>query len=154
MLNKFFLLLLMLAIGGTAYADDTFRLTVGSVATADTVNPQSIYTTIAVPTTSVALSKSISLVNPSANSVGVMYKATSSGTVTLTIQALRSFQKPTAENASDSTYISWNAPVSVSDTGWHMVTLDTVVMPYLRFQITGSGSNDASTTIQMKVAQQ
>ena len=39
----------------------------------------------------------------------------------------------------------------MSDEAWHAMTLDTVIMPYARFRLIGSGSNDASTEIQFKV---
>lgn len=109
---------------------------------------------IAVASTGTAITKSFSLVNHSIGSVGVMYKATSSGVVSLSIQAQQSYRKPVTEGSDDVNYVVWQSFSTVSDTAWHMATLDSVVMPYGRFKITGTGSNDASTTIQFKVGKQ
>lgn len=133
---------------GTAQAYENER-TVQSEVTHDTLGT---YSTISVPSTTTVTTDSQSLVNTGlATNIGIMYKATSSGTVTLSLQALRSFQRPSLEGVSDATYVVWNAVSTVSDQAWHLVTLDTVVEPYLVYKITGTGSNDASTKIQIKV---
>lgn len=150
MLFKILLALILLGMV-PAHAED-IRRTVMSVASTDTLN--GIYTTMTPASTSTVYSKSISLVNHGYESVGVMYKATSSGVIALTVQPQRSFDRPTTESANNAAYVPWNAPFTISDNLWHMATLDTVVMPYVRFQITGTGSNDSSTTIQMKLEQQ
>lgn len=147
MLMKLLLALVLLgSINSYAYED---QRTVQNVVTHDTL---ATYATIAIPSTSTVTTDSQSLVNTGlATNLGVMYKATSSGTVTLSLQAVRSFQRPGTEGSPDATYVVWNSAVTDSDTNWHMATLDTVVEPYMRYQITGSGSNDASTTIQIKL---
>lgn len=150
-MRKFLLILLlsMWIIPANAFENER---TVQNAITHDTLTT---YSTIGVPTTTTAITDSQSLVNTTvAGNVGVMYKATSSGTITLSLQALRSFQRPTTEGSADASYIVWNSSQSISDSAWHMVTLDTIVEPYLTFKVTGSGSNDASTTIQIKVAKQ
>lgn len=129
-----------------AYED---RRTVQEMVTHDTL---STYSTMSVHSLSTITTDSQSLVNTGlATNIGIMYKATSSGTVALTLQALRSFKTPDTEDAPDATYVVWNVSTTTSDQAWHMATLDTVVEPYMRYQITGTGSNDASTTIQIKV---
>ncbi len=149
MLLKILLAFLLLgSING--YAD--INRTVENVVTVDSLARP--YSTITVASTTTNYSKSVSLVNHSFESVGVMYKATSSGVINLTLQAERSFDRPSTESAANTAYISWNAPATVTDSSWHMVTLDTVVMPYLRFKLTGVGSNDASTSMQIKVEKQ
>lgn len=147
----FKILLAFLLLGSSfSYAD--LKRTVESVATVDSLG--NIYTTIGVPTTSTVYTKSISLVNHSFEQVGVMYKASSSGTITVSLQAERSFDRPATESAASSSYIIWNGSTAIADNQWHMVTLDTVVMPYMRFKLVGSGSNDATTTMQIKVEKQ
>lgn len=146
------ILLAFLLLGSSfSYAED-IRRAVENVATVDSLG--NIYTTITVPTTSTVFTKSVSLVNHGYESVGVMYKATSSGTITATIEADRSFDRPATESSSSSSYVVWKAPETISDSAWHMITLDTVTMPYVRFKLVGSGSNDASTTLQIKVEKQ
>lgn len=143
------LLVLFLSIS-SAHAD--IKRTVENVATVDSLG--NIYTTIGVPTTSTVYTKSVSLVNHSFEQVGVMYKASSSGTITVSLQAERSFDRPATESAASSSYIVWNGATTIADNAWHMVTLDTVVMPYVRFKLVGSGSNDATTTMQIKLEKQ
>jgi len=117
----------------------------------ETVASEDSSTAVDVPTTLTRYSKSFSLINSNEADLGVMYKATSDGTVTATIQAQTSYQRPTTELAADAAYVMWETPESVSDEAWHAMTLDTVIMPYARFKVTGSGSNDATTEIQFKV---
>lgn len=147
----FKLILSFLLFGASfSYADEP-RRTVENVVTVDSLG--AMYTTITVPTTSSVTTKSISLINSGIQtSVGVMYKATSTGVVGVSIQAFRSFQRPTTEGVADATWVVWNAPATTSDTAWHMATLDTVVVPYMTLKLTGTGSNDASTTVQIKVS--
>lgn len=139
-------LVLFLLFSSIAHADVT--RVVETAASSDSV------TNISVPSTNIIFTKSISLVNHESGSVGVMYKATSSGTINLTVQAERSYSRPTTEGASDVSYVVWNDPFTMTDNQWHMATLDTVVMPYVRFKITGGSGNAAFTTIQLKVQKQ
>lgn len=146
------LFLLFLMFGSiSAHADD-IRRTIMNAATVDSLG--TIVSTIAVPTTATVYTKSISLINHGYESVGVMYKATSAGTIAVTVQSQRSYSPPTTESVYDPAYVDWNTPTSTSDNTWRMATLDTVIMPYLRFKISGTGSNAASTTMQVKVEQQ
>lgn len=106
---------------------------------------------INVPNTATVITKSISLQNQEIESVGYMYKATSSGVIGVSIQADRSYDRPATEAVASATYVPWNAAATTTDASWHMATLDTVVMPFLRFRITGTGSNDNTTTVQIKL---
>lgn len=120
--------------------------TVETVASSDSV------TAISVPSTNTIYTRSISMANvDAANPIGIQYKATSSGTIALTIQPEQSFQRPTTEGLIDATYVPWGASFTTSDATWKMATEDTVVVPYARFKITGTSGNDASTTVQIKV---
>lgn len=137
-------LLVFLLIASNSYAD-VIR-TIESEASTDSL------TNINIPSTQTVYTKSSSLVNyNTAGSVGVMYRATSNGVIGVSIQSQRSYAKPTTEAVADVNYISWNNAFTTTDNQWHLATLDTIVMPYLRFKITGTGSNDNSTTIQIKV---
>lgn len=142
------LLLALLMMGSlNCYAYENER-TVESVATTDST--KGVFTTMTTVSTFDTMSES--LVNTGlGTSLGVMWQATSPGTVSLNVQALRSFRRPTSETLADPSYVSWNAPNTVSDTLWHMATLDTVVEPYLRFRVTATGQNSGSTTLNIKV---
>lgn len=145
------LLLALFLLGiSNCYATDVER-TVESVATTDSTKV--LFTTIGTIVTADTVSKSLVNVGLGAN-LGVMWQASSTGTISFTIQPLRSFQRPTSETLSDASYVSWNGPNTVSDTQWHMATLDTVAEPYLRFRITATGQNNANTTVQIKVSKQ
>lgn len=143
------LFLSLIFLSNLAYAD-TKRI-VESIATVDSLG--TIVTTIAVPSQATIYTKSFDVAQHQASeTVGVMYKATSSGTVNLTIVPQQSWSRPTTESAVDATYIAWDTTETTSNTNWRETTLDTVTMPYGRFQIVGGSGNDASTTIQIKVA--
>lgn len=148
-MKKLLLILLFILCAHTAFAIED-RRTVQNIVTHDSL---ATYATIAVPSTSTTvITDSQSLVNTGlATNIGIMYKATSSGVIGLSLQATRSFKAPTTEGSADVTYVLWNAPATTTDSAWHMATLDTVVEPYMRYQIVGTGSNDASTTVQIKI---
>ena len=83
---------------------------------------------------------------------GILYKATSDGVVDLGL-VLQISYKPSTDGAFDSDYLdSELIDASITDELWHLVTIDTVILPHARFRITGQGSNDASTTIEIKVS--
>ena len=116
----------------------------------ETIASEDTSTAVDVPTTLTRYSRSFSLINTE-EPVAVMYKVTSDGTVTVSIQAQQSYQRPTTELAADTTYVEWEVAESATDEAWHLMTFDTVAMPYGRFKLTGSGSNDATTEVQFKV---
>ncbi len=144
------LLLALLLFGSLpAYANENERTEQAAVTTDSLGNS---YSTMSVFSTNSTVPNSFSLKNTGlATSIGVMYKATSTGTVSVSIQALRSFTPPAKEGTLDSRYVIWNAAFTTSDNNWHMATLDTVVEPYLVFQATGTGSNSGGTTLQIEV---
>jgi len=81
----------------------------------------------------------------------VMYKAASSGTISLTLSFEESYQKALVATT-DATYLQTKAiHTSLADNAWHMATIDTVNGIYGRVRILGGATNDASTTIQIKV---
>lgn len=114
--------------------------------------------TLAIPvaTTAVVYSQSINL--KGGEYFALMYKATSDGSVKLKIELEESYQLPTTEEASDT---SWIVPESataiesaLADANWHIKTITPVAAPYGRIKITGLGApsaNDASTTLQLKI---
>lgn len=142
------LLMLAILICGTVQVHADIRKTIESVASTDTL------VDINVPNTQTVYTKSYSLINQGVDSIAYMYKATSSGTIGVSIQAERSFDRPTTEATADAKYVVWNTTATTADATWKMATLDTVVMPYYRFKITGTGSNHNSTTVQIKVQKQ
>jgi uncharacterized membrane protein len=86
----------------------------------------------------------------------LMYKATSTGAVDVSIYLLQSFTKPTTEGTLDSRYATTDTIVaSLDDEVWHIATLDTITaLPFGVYQITGNGSNDASTTVEIQTCKQ
>jgi len=88
---------------------------------------------------------------------GLWYKATSTaGAPDLKIQLEQSWTVPTTENAADTT--NWAIPTNMSDIESSLtaetpkVTLvSPVPMTYGRFKITGQGTNNADTVLQMKI---
>lgn len=130
-----------------AFAYENER-TIEAVATTDST--KALFTTISTGTTVDTVSES--LVNLSvAGGVGVMWRVSGSGAVNVSLQGLRSFQRPTSETLSDSSYVVWNSVNTTTDTNWHMATLDTVVEPYLRFRVSPLNNNSSTNTIQIKV---
>jgi len=100
--------------------------------------------------------KSISL--KSGEYFGIMYKATSDGTVNLSLEVEQSWTRPTTEGSSDAQWVEpsdiADVDAAITDEIWHARTLALVPLPYLRFRIIGLTGNDASTTIQIKVSKQ
>lgn len=138
------ILFLLLMMGGVANAD--LQRTVENITSTDTL------VNINVPSTGTVYTKAYSVrKTEAAESIAYMYKPTSSGTIGVSIQAERSFAAPSTEAVADATYVAWNSPATTSSAIWQMATLDTVVMPYVRFKITGTGSNHNSTTVQIKL---
>ena len=88
----------------------------------------------------------------------VAYKATSSGVIDLTITFEQSYDVPTTEGSSDTEYVVASGVSDVhtnlADTNWHNASLSPAVMPYGRFKIVGGATNDASTTLQLKLSKQ
>jgi hypothetical protein len=88
--------------------------------------------------------------------MALMYKATSNGAVDVSIYLLQSFTKPTTEGTLDSRYATTDTIIAnLSDEIWHIATFDTLTpLPFGVYQITGNGSNDASTTVEIQTCKQ
>ena len=89
---------------------------------------------------------------------GVAYKCASvNGTPDITIVVEQGYQAPTSKEASDSTFVT---PANMSDVCTRRTTENTlviqslspVVMPWIRFAITGLGSNNADTVVNVWLA--
>lgn len=141
------LILLLISFSSIAQAD--VKRVVETVVASDNASP------VAVASQATVYTKSFSLNNQMLGPVGVMYKATSSGTVNLSIQALQSYKQPAIEGTVDSTYVTWKSvETALANQNWHAATLDTLIMPYGLFKVVGGSGNDASTAIQIKVGKQ
>ncbi len=139
-----YLLVLFLFLPAIVHAD----VEMNTIAVSSTDN----LTDINVPNTQTVFTKAYSIRNHQWDSVSIMYKATSGGVVGVSIQAERSFHLPTTEAVADTSYVIWNTTATATDKStWHMATLDTVATPYVRFRITGTGSNDNSTTVKIQL---
>ena len=110
-------------------------------------------TTLPVGSTDVLRTKSIDVKYiRNDQDTGVLYKATSSGEVNVALEMQISY-KPSTDGLADSDYLPSNfIDSSIVDEDWHLVTLDTVILPYLRFILLGQGSNHSSTTLEIKVS--
>ncbi|MFA5407856.1 MAG: hypothetical protein WC343_03695, partial [Bacilli bacterium] len=83
---------------------------------------------------------------------GLFVKATSSGTVAVTITLEQSYKKPSSEGKADT---DWVAPdgastiIALSDENAHIIPIsDMKTMPYFRLKMVGGAGNDASTTVE------
>ena len=110
---------------------------------------------IAIASTAVIYTKAFKLTY--GEYFALAYIATSSGTVDLTIELEQSFQAPATEGAADDNYVEPEGMANiaaVSDENMHVKAINPVPMPWGRFKITGGASNDASTTIRLRLAKQ
>ena len=107
---------------------------------------------IAVATTSTVFTQSVDIKeNETGLDNGIYYKASSSGVVNLRIDLQESFE-PSTDGAADADYqTSAIVTTSLTDKTWHLATIDTV-LPNIRFKVIGQGSNDATTTVEIKVS--
>ena len=85
---------------------------------------------------------------------GIMYKAIGSGTIDITLAMQQSYRPAAVEGTcEDAEYLDTNTiEASISDANWSLATLDTVILPYIRFKVTGNGSNAAGTLFEIKVS--
>jgi len=90
-----------------------------------------------------------------ASSFGIAYKAASTiGSVDVTINIEQGYQAPGSPEASDATFVT---PANISaicsrrttETTLVIQTISPVVAPWLRFRITGAGSNAADTIVNI-----
>ena len=138
-------ILIFLFCVGNAYA---VSFTDARSATDDTLQ-------FSVADTNTYYTKSIKMSNvDTSNDVGVMYKATSAdnATVELRLEAESSFNPPATEGSADAEYLVNDVlEASLGDEDWHLATIDTTILPYLRFKVTGTGSNGDNILLQIKV---
>lgn len=109
--------------------------------------------TIAVHTTNTVYSRSFPLITEtSSGTIGVMYKM-SPATGDTKILFEQSFRRPSTEGSADTAYVMTDTiDSSVAGTSaWEMATIDSVEMPYGRFQIIGQGSNPYTTVLEIHV---
>ena len=86
------------------------------------------------------------------DSIGVFYRASRGSTIDIDLKAEGSFKPPATDGATDVAYlILEDLDLALDDTDWHMATIDTVIPPYIRFSVTGSGSNSDGTVFEIKV---
>jgi hypothetical protein len=87
------------------------------------------------------------------------YGVSTSGSVDVTIELEQSFQAPTTEGVADSTY---KEPVNFADivtnltteSTWYHKGFSPTSLMYGRFKITGNGSNNADTVLNMVLSKQ
>jgi len=123
----------------------TTHITSADSVSFQTANTSSIYT-------DAILSR---IENPTDN-IGIMYKGTGS-TVDLKIELQQSFRSPSSkakQGVADTNYVVTDTvDSSITTSGkWFIATIDTVVMPYIRFKVTGQGSNAEAVYTEIKVS--
>lgn len=86
---------------------------------------------------------------------GIAYKANSvNGSADITIEIEQGYQAPTSKEASDGTYVvPQNVSAIVSNLSTentlYIQSISPIVMPWIRFKITGAGSNNADTLVNI-----
>jgi hypothetical protein len=108
--------------------------------------------TIAVASAASVYTKSFPMAN--AEYVSAFYKASSDGTVAVTIYFEQSYTKPTTEGAVDSLWATTDTLTAVTDENAHVEDVDKEIMPYGRFHVVGGATNDSTTALSMKVVTQ
>lgn len=125
----------------------------------ETVISSDSSSTINVPNTTTIYTKSISLKQLAVgDKIGILYRGTSNGVMALSIKLEQGVNRPTTEGSADSNYLVTDiletALATVDSSGaskWKLATIDTVVMPFARFEIKGGSTNTGGTQIQLKV---
>ena len=93
---------------------------------------------------------SFSFLLPRNSSYGLEYQFTSPGTVAVDIKIDHGNAAPSTEGADDTDYVlgdGISTVVSESDELVHFIAIAPVVCQRIRFEITGTGSNDAGTAL-------
>lgn len=114
-------------------------------------------TDIAVASTNTAYSKAFKLPTAGDN-FSIAIKATSDGTVSLLVQLEQSWINLTEIGGEGIANVKYVIPENASniftdldDADWHIIAHSPVASPYARFKLTGQGSNDATTEVEIKV---
>ena len=99
--------------------------------------------------------KAISMRNQNTDyPIGVMYRAINptGSAVRISFQTQGSYKLPTTEGEADDDYVDMIATSdTLIETIWKLATIDTVIMPYMRFRVDSLEGNADNTTFEMKV---
>ena len=112
---------------------------------------------IAVSGTAIIYTKALRI--PYGINFGISAKAASSGTIDLKVEIQQSFKVPNPEGIADA---HWSTPTDITSPIFSSITSATIAQKalnvdpfvYCRFKITGQGSNDTSTTLNIWVSMQ
>lgn len=138
-MKKLLLVVAALAIATVSYAQEFRRI-------------YSVSTTVSA--TNTAYSDTIPLKIASStglNSIGVMYKGTSTPT-DIKIYFQQGYDYPTTEGAADPNLMDTDLVATATTNGWLMATIDTVTFPFGRFKFIGQGSNASGNIIELRIA--
>lgn len=144
----FILMAVCLLIGTKAFAEANYRSVTSAISATDDT---SVFLTGG---TNIVYTKAFSVKNvKNDNDIGIMYKATSPGAVDIKLDTEGSYTPPATEGSADTNYLHIGTiDASITDESWHLATIDSVVLTYMRFKVTGQGSNAATTTFQIKIS--
>jgi len=109
---------------------------------------------VAIPIASTAVVYSASFLFGSSKNFSLKYKAASDGTTGLKIELEISNVRPTTEGSVDATNYAVpanfaNIESDLADENLHSDAVNPPAFPYMRFKITASGGNDASTVLNL-----
>lgn len=107
---------------------------------------------IPVASTATVYTKSFMIGN--VESMGLLAKATSDGSVQVLIEMEIGPAVPTTEGAADSNYFEaegYPDIMTLVDEINHLKPITPIPMKYARFKLTGQGSNHSSTTVNLKL---
>jgi len=108
-----------------------------------------------VPSTNTLYTKAFWIKRQGDVDMGVMYKVTNAGTIDINIDFEQGYTYPATEgSASDYFKVTNHVDTELVDQLWHLATVDSVAMPVGRFKVTGEGSNDVDTMLQIKVGKE
>lgn len=139
------LIIVLLLFPSIASAQLADRKVVETIMSSDSVEEMTIRSTATIWT------KSIRLVNSSAETIAVRYQMLSNNG-SLKIELEQGVNSPSTEYVYDSGYITTDTVVEALTTSTpRLYTLDTVSLPYFRFKVSGTGTNSTATKLKMKV---
>ena len=113
--------------------------------------------TISVPSSTTGIyTKSFNI--GTAEYFGISYKVEST-TADVGIELEQSFQPPTTEGSADATYVEPTSAIDVAtgittESTWYHVAYSPIPLRYGRFKLTGTATNNANTTVNIKLSKQ
>lgn len=113
-------------------------------------------TTIAVPTTTTVYTKSFDIPHFGSD-FAISVRATSTGTVTVAVymeQGWVDLTKSSSEGVANANFVipeTASVVINLADETWHHIAWSPLPLRKARFKLVGSGSNDASTTLEIVV---